>query len=449
MKTFGHLLLALAACVLAAATSTAQIPQLLNYQGRVAVSGTNFNGTGQFKFALVSGTGATTYWSNDGTSTNGSEPTSAVPLTVSNGLYSVQLGNPSLTNMTVPLNPSVFVGRNDVRLRVWFNDGSRGSQLLTPDQRITAVAYAMVTGDPTVVRLTPPAAQSATGVQQANAAPFDAMLNLHGTATDVTGNTQQGDFRVNLDSGFYAAGPLTLYNQAVPVEGAGTRMMWYPGKAAFRAGQVSNTQWDDANIGLFSSAFGQDVRALGDHSFAQGLNAVAASVASIAMGQDVVATGANSVVLGYKAISSTGGGTPRTGTFVFGDRSVSSTGSALTASLTNSAHWRVANGFFIYTSSTLGSGVQVTAGSGSWSSLSDRDAKENFAPVDTREILRGVVEMPITTWNYKTQDPSIRHIGAMAQDFHSAFGIGEDDKHISTIDPDGVALAAIRASMQS
>jgi FtsZ-binding cell division protein ZapB len=221
-------------------------------------------------------------------------------------------------------------------------------------------------------------------------------------------------------------------------------MMWYPGKAAFRAGQVSNTQWDDANIGLFSTAFGQDVRALGDHSFAQGLNAVAASVASIAMGQDVVATGANSVVLGYKAISSTGGGTPRTGTFVFGDRSVSSTGSALTASLTNSAHWRVANGFFIYTSSTLGSGVQVTAGSGSWSSLSDRDAKENFAPVDTREILRGVVEMPITTWNYKTQDPSIRHIGAMAQDFHSAFGIGEDDKHISTIDPDGVALAAIQ-----
>ena len=32
----------------------------------------------------------------------------------------------------------------------------------------------------------------------------------------------------------------------------------------------------------------------------------------------------------------------------------------------------------------------------------------------------------------------------MAQDFHAAFGLGVSDKLIDTIDPDGVALAAIQ-----
>jgi len=56
-----------------------------------------------------------------------------------------------------------------------------------------------------------------------------------------------------------------------------------------------------------------------------------------------------------------------------------------------------------------------------------------------------VAEVAILTWNYKTQDDSIRHIGPMAQDFRAAFGLGEDDKRITTIDADGVALAAIQA----
>ena len=120
----------------------AQVPQLLNYQGRVSVQGANFDGAGQFKFALVDGAGTTTFWSNDGTSANGGEPTAAVSLTVTKGLYSVLLGNATLPHMTV-LPATVFTNP-DVRLRVWFDDGSHGSQLLTPDQRIAAVGYAMM-----------------------------------------------------------------------------------------------------------------------------------------------------------------------------------------------------------------------------------------------------------------------------------------------------------------
>ena len=89
-------------------------------------------------------------------------------------------------------------------------------------------------------------------------------------------------------------------------------------------------------------------------------------------------------------------------------------------------------------------GVQLAAGGGSWSSLSDRAAKAGFAPIDGRDILERLAEVPVETWSYRSQQPSIRHIGPMAQDFYAAFAVGEDDRHISTIDADGVALAAIQ-----
>ena len=124
-------------------TTQAAVPQQLNHQGRVAVNGVNFDGNGQFKFALVNADGTVSYWSNDGTSSAGSEPTSPVTLPVTKGLYSVLLGNTTLANMTA-LPPSAL-DHDDVRLRIWFNDGSsRGSQLITPDQRLAAAPYALL-----------------------------------------------------------------------------------------------------------------------------------------------------------------------------------------------------------------------------------------------------------------------------------------------------------------
>jgi trimeric autotransporter adhesin len=92
-----------------------------------------------------------------------------------------------------------------------------------------------------------------------------------------------------------------------------------------------------------------------------------------------------------------------------------------------------------------GTGVKLSAGSGSWASLSDRNAKTNFAKISPRQILAGVASLPLGTWNYKAQDESIRHIGPTAQDFHAAFGVGEDERTITSIDADGVTLAAIQA----
>ena len=74
---------------------------------------------------------------------------------------------------------------------------------------------------------------------------------------------------------------------------------------------------------------------------------------------------------------------------------------------------------------------------------SDRNVKTDFTAVDTTALLEQVVALPIQGWRYKN-DHAVRHIGPVAQDFHAAFRVGTDDKHIATVDADGVALAAIQ-----
>ena len=120
----------------------AQVPAQIHFQGRVQVGPADFSGTGQFKFALVSADGATSYWSNDGSSVAGAAPVAAVSLPVAKGVYGLLLGDPALPNMT-PLPADAFA-HPEVRLRVWFNDGANGFQQLAPDQRIASVAYAQV-----------------------------------------------------------------------------------------------------------------------------------------------------------------------------------------------------------------------------------------------------------------------------------------------------------------
>jgi hypothetical protein len=76
--------------------------------------------------------------------------------------------------------------------------------------------------------------------------------------------------------------------------------------------------------------------------------------------------------------------------------------------------------------------------------LSDRNAKTAVQAVDGREVLKKIASLPLSTWQYKTQDAKFRHMGPMAQDFYAAFQLGESDKGIDTVDADGVALAAIQ-----
>ena len=84
---------------------------------------------------------------------------------------------------------------------------------------------------------------------------------------------------------------------------------------------------------------------------------------------------------------------------------------------------------------------------GTFVSASDRNLKENFTPVSGQDVLQKVAAMPVSRWNY-INDAGTEHIGPMAQDFYAAFGVGPDDKHITTVDEGGVALAAIQGLNQ-
>jgi hypothetical protein len=78
---------------------------------------------------------------------------------------------------------------------------------------------------------------------------------------------------------------------------------------------------------------------------------------------------------------------------------------------------------------------------------SDRNVKGGFQPVDSRLVLEKIAAMPFTRWHY-TNNVATPHVGPMAQDFYAAFGLGEDDKHITTVDEGGIALAAIQGLNQ-
>ena len=128
------------------------------------------------------------------------------------------------------------------------------------------------------------------------------------------------------------------------------------------------------------------------------------------------------------------------GSFVWADFN----GTSFSSTTANQFLIRAGGGVTLYTDSSASVGATLPAGSGSWSIVSDRNLKANFASVDDLQLLEALAGIPIQTWNYKTQDTDIRHLGPMAQDFHAAFGVGENDTTISTVDAQGVALAGVQ-----
>jgi len=105
------------------------------------------------------------------------------------------------------------------------------------------------------------------------------------------------------------------------------------------------------------------------------------------------------------------------------------------------------NSQFIYFSANGAYSGYVS--SGGFVNVSSRSLKENFQDVDPQDVLTKLEALPVMRWNYKTDDPSIQHIGPFAEDFHDAFGLnGTDNTAISDSDRGGVALAAIKGLIQ-
>lgn len=265
---------------------------------------------------------------------------------------------------------------------------------------------------------------------------------------------------IHANGGLYVGGVYDGSSGSIVAEGAGTRLLWYPEKAAFRAGYVSGTLWDDFNIGLHSLAIGEDTWASGSNSVALGRLCGASGSAAFAIGDQSTATGAASVAMGYHAHTNA-----RQGSFVFADRSSVDT---LRAGVNHSSNWRVSGGFRIFTSSNLSTGVTIQSGTsvsnwgqssaviststgallttgGVWQNASDVNRKHLFEAISGEEILGKLHDLPIQKWSYRVEDNRVRHLGPTAQDFYAAFGLGSDERSIGTVDADGVALAGVQA----
>lgn len=275
----------------------------------------------------------------------------------------------------------------------------------------------------------------------------------------------------------------------IPASGAGMRMMWFAPRSAFRAGTVASDYWDDANIGQASAAFGTDVKASGANSMALGHNAWATGTSAVAAGEQPHATGNESVALGTSAAASglrsvaIGYSTTATmenavaignsssataigsvaigshaGAFHNGSIVIADGSSANFVATAASNQFVVrAQGIWFGTgnspTATAGRFIETSTGAyltttGVWTNVSDVNKKHDFMPVDGEQVLEKLAAMPVSTWRYNADTSNIRHMGPTAQDFRAAFGLGDTDKAIGTIDADGVSLAAIKALVQ-
>jgi hypothetical protein len=209
--------------------------------------------------------------------------------------------------------------------------------------------------------------------------------------------------------------------------------------------------------GLSNTASGLNAAVLGGQG-----NTASGSYAAVGGGQGNVASGVNAFVAGglsntargdYSFVAgrrakSIAGAFIRHGTFVFADNNDFD----FAPEFANQFVARATGGVkFVTSIDGAGAdvaGVRVVAGSGSWSSLSDRAAKKDLEAVDPRSVLAKVASMPLYTWRYISEASGATHMGPTAQDFRKAFGLGDSDKTISTVDSDGVALAAIKGLHQ-
>ena len=201
------------------------------------------------------------------------------------------------------------------------------------------------------------------------------------------------------------------------------------------AGQSNNitSAGDDAFIGGGNGNTVSGTAAViggGQGSYAEG------AYATVPGGYDDNAAGELSFAAGFKSYAR------YAGSFVWSDYASGAT--LLESTAVNQFLARATGGFTLWTNAANTVGATLAPGSGTWASASDRNLKTDVARIDDAAVLDKVAALPIERWSYKSER-GVRHVGPMAQDFYAAFGVGEDDKHITSIDEDGVALAAIKA----
>lgn len=379
------------------------------YQGRLDISGAPANGAHDLTFTLYD---AATGGATVGTSNSFND------LVITGGLFTVQLD----------FGPAAFNGSPrwlQIAARSGASAGAYSS--LVPRQPITAVPYAVFAGNV--------AASGVVGTLPASALPANVPVRTGG-------NTFSGDQIVTSGNvGIGTVTPATLLDVSGPATMKALEARSPEGQPYLDFSSVANIDYNARILysgtndnGLYYSA--------GKHVFNVGLS------------------GSGNVGIGTSA--------PATRLDVSGVATMTALEVRVPGGQPYLDFSSVANADFnarILYSGTTDNGFYYTAGKHVFGSAtgapttklevggeitcvavnitSDRNAKEQIKPVNSREVLAKVAALPITEWQYKAQGDA-RHIGPMAQDFREAFALGRDEKHITSVDADGVALAAIQ-----
>ncbi|MBN1447104.1 MAG: hypothetical protein JXA28_04175, partial [Bacteroidetes bacterium] len=194
---------------------------------------------------------------------------------------------------------------NRLQLFTVRGNGRVGIGTVTPDASLHVIGQIKITGgNPGAgMLLTSDADGLATWQTPAGSGvTLDAAYDHGGQGAGRTITADAGAVRVAGVDGFLVTGTST--SGSIPATGAGVRMMFYPRKAAFRAGLVTGTHWDDANIGYYSAAMGSQVTASGGASTAMGYGTTASNDYSTAMGYATTASGSSSTATGDGTIAS-------------------------------------------------------------------------------------------------------------------------------------------------
>lgn len=161
-----------------------------------------------------------------------------------------------------------------------------------------------------------------------------------------------------------------------------------------------------------------------------------------------VTTGSNNTFLGTEADVTPGNGNLSNATAIGHQTKVSSS-NTMAFGNNNVTKWafnRYSTGanmaLQVGTDATNGNGAYLTS-AGNWVNTCDANKKENFTTLQHEALMQQIKQLPVTQWKYNGSDAL--HIGPMAQDFYALFGVGKDDKTISTVDAAGVVLAALQA----
>ncbi|HEX9045602.1 MAG TPA: tail fiber domain-containing protein, partial [Verrucomicrobiae bacterium] len=177
--------------------------------------------------------------------------------------------------------------------------------------------------------------------------------------------------------------------------------------------------------GSFAAALGYESLATGNYSTALGTYSTASGTSAVALGDSARATGDYSTAVGYYAQAT------NSNCLVWSDGNYP----GATSASDNSVTMRASGGYRLFSNSSSTAGVSLAPGGTAWATISDQNAKKNFATVNGEDILDKLDAVPVQQWNYKWEnDSDVPNIGPMAQAFKAAFYPGRDDKSITTLE---------------